>query len=98
MSYNIYIKKDGKRKLVEVGANYRTCEIYRECCKSAELEDHAGTHNLLHQLPSDEELSQIYGVQDAKCLESAGILILCIAATGLLVVGAVLFEMLQKAS
>lgn len=94
MSYNIYIKKDGKRELVEAGANYRTCEIYRECCKSAEFEDHAGTRNLLRQLPSDDELSQTYGVRDARCMESAGILGLCIAVTGLIVAGAVLLEML----
>lgn len=95
MSYNIYVKINGKRELVEAGVNYRTCELYRECCPSAEFEDHAGTHNLLHQLPSDYELSQIYGVRDARCLESAGILGLCIAAAGLLVAGAVLFEMLS---
>lgn len=95
MSYNIYIKKDGKRELVEAGANYRTCEIYRECCKSAEFEDHAGTRNLLRQLPGDDELRQTYGVRDARCLESAGILTLCIAATGLIVVGALLLEMLS---
>lgn len=92
--YNIYVKRDGKRELVEAGANYRTCELYRECCKSAEFEDHADTRHLLGQLPSDDELSQLYGVKDARCLESAGILTLCIAAAGLLVAGAVLFEML----
>ena len=87
MSHNIYVKRDGKRELVETGANDRTCKLYKECCPSAEFENHA-------KLPSDEELSQIYGVRDAKCLESAWILTLCMVAAGLLVAGAVLLEML----
>lgn len=92
MSYKIYIKDKDGRNLVEANANYRTCELYRECCKNVEIEDSTDTVELIRQMPNDDDLALIYGIErGAKDLESAAIVMGAMLGGGVLILLAMLF-------
>jgi len=87
--YNIYKQTGDGLHLVAENVDYRTTEVYRECCKNVVVKDSANRI----ELPSDETLTELYGVSDTRMMESASILFACIGAGALLLILALAIQL-----
>jgi len=89
MSYNVYTNdRDGLRPIAS-GVSYREAEIYRECCRAVVIHD---TANDWPELPEDRELLEQYGIASEKVLESAKIVLTCIACGTILLGAAIIYS------
>lgn len=88
MSYNVYTNHRDGRSLVASNVSWRDAEIYRETCRNVVIHD---TANDWPELPEDRELFEQYGIASKKVLESAKIVLTCMAGGAILLGVAVIY-------